>query len=92
MDEPDTSYVVRLSASRYTSYTSNTLGEVIRKARLSAGLSQTDLAELLGVNPTSVGRWEGYQQMPNRKDAGFLRACGVLGVDLIEEIAWTPLG
>ena len=34
------------------------LGDVIRRARLDAGLEQVELAEKIGVTRQTVGRWE----------------------------------
>lgn len=52
-------------------------GELIRSARLRAGLSQAELAERLGMPPSSIARWE-----TERVEPGFstlrrvLQACG----------------
>lgn len=54
-----------------------TSGELIRSARLRAGLSQEELAERLGLPQSSVARWE-----VDRAEPGFtrlrraLQACG----------------
>ena len=74
-------YLVRFSSSLHTRYINDTLGQVIRKARWSTGLGQVELAELVGVNPTSVRRWESYAETPEHRHPGFLRACEGLGID-----------
>jgi transcriptional regulator with XRE-family HTH domain len=54
-----------------------TSGELIRQARLMAGLSQAQLADRFGRNRTQIARWE-----RDRVEPGFdtlrrvLRACG----------------
>jgi transcriptional regulator with XRE-family HTH domain len=54
-----------------------TSGELIRSARLRAGLSQGELAHRLGLPPSSIGRWEtdtvepGYSTLRR-----VLQACG----------------
>ena len=40
-------------------------GKLIRYARLSAGYSQEEFAELCGVCKTCVNRWESYHFVPN---------------------------
>ena len=44
-------------------------------------MSQIELAELLGVKPTTVCNWESYSAMPAHQHPGFLRARDVLGID-----------
>jgi transcriptional regulator with XRE-family HTH domain len=54
-----------------------TTGELIRSARLRAGLSQEDLAKRLGLASSSIARWE-----TDRVEPGFstlrrvVQACG----------------
>lgn len=42
-----------------------TLGERIREARRAAGLSTTKLANVLGVDPRTVARWQSDDAMPS---------------------------
>ena len=51
-------------------------GEKIRQARKNAGLTQRQLAQLLGVSNTSVSNWE---KDLSRPDADLIQAlCGIL--------------
>jgi transcriptional regulator with XRE-family HTH domain len=43
------------------------IGARIRKARLQAGLSQTDLARIAGVSRGLVGQWESHKKKPGRE-------------------------
>ncbi len=47
-------------------------GSELRRRRTALGLTQAALADLLGITPTSVGRWERGEQRPSR--SGQLRA------------------
>jgi transcriptional regulator with XRE-family HTH domain len=54
-----------------------TSGELIRAARLRAGLSQAELAERLGMPQSSIARWEVDSVEPGlTKVRRILRACG----------------
>jgi hypothetical protein len=54
-----------------------TSGELIRAARLRAGLSQAELAERLGMPQSSIARWEVDSVEPGlSKVRSILRACG----------------
>jgi transcriptional regulator with XRE-family HTH domain len=54
-----------------------TSGEIIREARLLAGLSQYDLADRAGVPRPSVARWERGAVEPSFDTVRrLLRACG----------------
>jgi len=51
--------------------------EIIREARVRAGLTQTELAELLGRNRAQVARWEIGGQEPSFENvASVVEACG----------------
>lgn len=62
-----------------------TSGELIRSARLRAGLSQEDLAARLGMPQSSIARWEVDSVEPGlSKVRRCLQACGFdLSVSLI---------
>lgn len=51
----------------------NTIGEQIRWLRRSRGISQRELAEMVGTDPTSVSRWEEGKRAPSRKHMARLR-------------------
>lgn len=46
-----------------------TMSDRIRQARISAGLTQTELAGRLGVTQSTVNRWEGGRHDPSREMA-----------------------
>ncbi|MGH3133931.1 MAG: helix-turn-helix domain-containing protein [Gaiellaceae bacterium] len=54
-----------------------TSGQLIRSARLQAGLTQAELAERLAVPTSSIGRWENDTVEPGYSTLrGVLQACG----------------
>ena len=54
-----------------------TSGQLIRSARLQAGLTQAELAERLGMPGSSIGRWENDTVEPGYSTLrGVLQACG----------------
>lgn len=54
-----------------------TSGQLIRSARLQAGLTQAELAERLGVPASSIGRWENDSVEPGYSTLRrVLQACG----------------
>ncbi len=54
-----------------------TLGELVREARLAAGLSQKELAAGLATTQSVVSRWERGHDAPRADTlAAILRACG----------------
>lgn len=52
-----------------------TLGDKIRAARTSLGLTQSQLAECVGVHFTTVHRWEGGRLRPSKEHLGRLAGC-----------------
>ena len=56
---------------------SMTGAQIIREARLKAGLTQTDLAERLGRDRAQVARWETGGQEPSFENLrAVVEACG----------------
>lgn len=52
-------------------------GELIREARLRAGLSQSDLADRAGTSQPGIARWESARTSPSLDDVRRLvRLCG----------------
>lgn len=43
------------------------IGQTIRRARGSRGMTMEDLAEMLGVSHATVSRWESGQNKPRRR-------------------------
>lgn len=68
-----------------------TAAQIIREARLKAGLTQTELAERLGRERAQVARWETGGQEPGFENVrAVVEACGfVLRVEIAEREA-TP--
>jgi transcriptional regulator with XRE-family HTH domain len=52
-----------------------TLGDKIRMARTSLGLTQSQLAERVGVRSLSVHRWESGRTHPSKEHLGRLADC-----------------
>lgn len=63
-----------------------TLGRDIRLARIARGLTQEKLAELVGVEPRSVQRWEADQARPRPGHMYRIQQMGIVDVDQI----WVP--
>ena len=59
-------------------------GDIIREARLKAGLSQTDLGERIGRDRAQIARWERHGVAPSLETLlELVRACGFdLSLDL----------
>lgn len=52
-------------------------GEVVRAARLDAGLTQQQLADRVGTTQSAIARWESGADTPRLDSlAALLRACG----------------
>jgi transcriptional regulator with XRE-family HTH domain len=63
-----------------------TSAQIIREARLKAGLTQADLAERLGRDRAQVARWEIGGQQPSFENLqSVVEACGfVLTIEIAE--------
>ena len=62
-----------------------TTGQTIKKLRLKKGLTQTQLAQQIGVSGKAVSRWETSKGLP---DISLLQPlCKALGVSLIELVS-----
>jgi transcriptional regulator with XRE-family HTH domain len=59
-----------------------TFGQYLRALRLNAGLSQMELADLVGVRPVRIGHWEASHTYPPREYVE--RIAAALGVDFQE--------
>jgi transcriptional regulator with XRE-family HTH domain len=57
------------------------LGEKIVNSRRLSGITQKELAKRLGVDPTTLARWERNESRPQKKFSarlvGFLASCGL---------------
>ena len=56
------------------------LAPYIKSRRQSIGLTQKQLAELVGVTDVTISRWESGQREPVASD--FVKLCEVLGMEL----------
>jgi transcriptional regulator with XRE-family HTH domain len=66
-----------------------TSGQLIRSARLQAGLTQAELAERLGVPASSIGRWENDTVEPGFSTLRrVLQACGFDVPPVLEPYEW----
>jgi transcriptional regulator with XRE-family HTH domain len=65
-----------------------TAAQIIREARLKAGLTQSQLAERLGRERAQVARWETGGQEPSFENlAAVVEACGfALTVEIAERV------
>ena len=70
-------YSIGMTASFPVVGTSSPAATMVRSARHSAGLSQTQLARRIGTTQSAVSRWEGGRDEPRlTKLAEILSACG----------------
>ena len=61
------------------------LGTKLKKARESAGMTQKELADILGVFPKDISRWEHNNRTPNVITFGKLcQAIGASADELLE--------
>lgn len=61
-------------------------GELVRRARLAAGLTQAELADLVGTTQSAVSRWErGHDEPRLASLVDVLRACG-LRLSLVADV------
>lgn len=58
------------------------LGENIKQARKAAGMTQTQLADILGVYAKDISRWENNVLTPNTLT--FAKICKALGASADE--------
>ena len=53
-------------------------GDILREARLRAGLTQAELARRAGTHRSAIGRWERGEALPSlEKLRELVRACGL---------------
>lgn len=58
-------------------FTAKQIGETLAKARVAAGLSQTDMARRLNRGKTTIQSWEGGASSPHSEDImDWFEACG----------------
>lgn len=55
------------------------LGVAIRRNRTKAGVTQGDLVRQLGINRTTLGKWERSEVFPSPRGIRALRNAGMLG-------------
>lgn len=55
------------------------MGEKIRQARERAGMTQRELAQALGVDPSAVSLWEGGKNAPTVNN--IYKLASILGVE-----------
>lgn len=60
----------------------------IKRLRVATGLTQGQLAELLGVSQAAVGRWEAGEFLP--KGRYVVKLAGALGIDVSALLGETP--
>lgn len=63
-----------------------TIGERLRRLRKKSGLTQEDLADIVGVNHNAVSRWENDIDIPKTlKIKALAKALGVSEADLLND-------
>jgi transcriptional regulator with XRE-family HTH domain len=70
---------------------SMTAGDVIRRARRMAGLTQAELSERLGTKPSVLSRWENGQVEPGFSAVvRVIEACNLTLADVLREAEADP--
>jgi transcriptional regulator with XRE-family HTH domain len=59
------------------------IGETIYNLRRKQGLSQEQLAEIIGVSRQTVSKWEGNQSTPDLEKLMALAACFQVSMDVL---------
>lgn len=62
------------------------LGRWARRRRLELGMSQSRIAEIVGVSPPQVGRWERGEDVPNPSQMRALATALDMGLDTAEAL------
>lgn len=78
----DRSQNPRVDANKSLPIRSVPMAELIRKYRGSAGLSQQELGDMLGVTRNTVGNWEGGKYRPDLDL--LIPMCSIFGISLYE--------
>ena len=62
------------------------MGRLIIAARKERGMTQTDLAKLLGVSQPALVKWEkGYSHIPDERKTQFVKLLGLKYEDFFKE-------
>ena len=56
-------------------------GEMIREKRKEMGMTQSDLAKIIGTDPATISRWETGSREPTM--AAYEKIMKVLGVEIV---------
>lgn len=67
------------------------IGDKIRAKRREAGLTQRDLAKLVGVSPGAVGQWEGGGGGKGISTANLMKLTAALGMDIDDVLSQATL-
>lgn len=64
-----------------TTHTNKTVGDAIRDKRKEKGLTQTQLAKIVGVTPGAISRWETSDREPTV--AMYEKIMKAMGVEIV---------